>query len=319
MTKFIALLAAFAFSATACAQAPFPNREIRLLVAFAPGSTSDITMRIIAEKLGPKLGKTAIVENRPGGNYTVAVNAMMAAPADGHTYMATSPSAVIRAVAPDARFDVLRDFAPIYLWGRAPLIMIGGPSSKAKNMAEFIAYAKAKKDKINFGVIGLGSQTQLIGLLVAKRAGFEVTSVSYTGSAQTSLAVAAGQVDASVEGYIVVKPMIDAGRIQALAVSSAKRFPFFPGIAGMEESGIRNVDAYVWWGLVGRAGTPPAIIDTMHKALADIFNDPGFRKDFETRSGLEYVGDGPAAFRKTLADETTLWKQIIEENNIVQQ
>jgi tripartite-type tricarboxylate transporter receptor subunit TctC len=306
----VALVAA---TGAALAQA-WPQRPVKVLVPFAAGGNIDVMGRLAASRLSEAFGQQFVVENRVGGNGIIATEAVARAPADGNTLLwaSTSVIAIFPAIT-KVGYDPLKDLAPISLFGVAPQVLIVNPKLPAQTVPEFVAYVKAQKEKLPYaGGGGPGSASNLLMSLFLKRAGLEMTSVSYRGTAPALTDLIAGHIPAMFVPISEALPQARAGLIRMLAVSSATRSREAPEVPSLAEQGFPGFNMASWVGIMAPAGTPKDIIDRMAAELARALKDPQFVENM-LKSGVEPADDSsPAAFAAFIAKEIPLWGEAVK-------
>lgn len=248
---------------SAAAQSPeqYPSRPIRYIVASAPGGIADITPRVLGPRLAESMRQPVVVENRPAGGIVASGEAVAKAAPDGYTLLSATPQvAIVQSMVKDLAFDPRRDLAPIALVGVIPNVLVVGPRTPAKTLAELVELSRRNPGKLNYSSTGAGTSVHLSAELLKYYAGVDIVHVPYRGSAAATTALLAGDVDMMVDSVPPALPHIRAGRVRALAVTSARRVPQLPGVPTMIESGYPDFEINGWSGVVTTAGTPPAII-----------------------------------------------------------
>jgi tripartite-type tricarboxylate transporter receptor subunit TctC len=290
----------------------YPARPIRLIVPLTAGGPTDLLARIIAVPLGEPLGQQVIVDNRLGAGGNIGADLAAKSPPDGYTlFMGTSgPLAINSSLYPKLPFDPIRDFAPIMLTASAPFVVIVHPSVTAHNTKELIALAKAKPGQLNYGSVP-GSASHLSTELFKMLAGVNMVHIPYKGAAQATTDVVAGQIQVSFASTPGSVPVVKAGKVRALAVTSAKRIAKLPDVPTVAESALPGYDASVWYGVVAPAGTPREIVQRLNREIARIVADPVHRErmlasDFEPTSGT------PEQFGAFIRSETAKWAKVVK-------
>ena len=296
LVSVFACVVSIGFAAPACAAqtaAGYPTKPIRLVVPFAPGGSTDIVARLIAQKLTEQWGKQVVVDNRSGANGAIGMEIVARAPADGHTlalgYIAnlgTGP-----ALNPKLPYDAIHDFAPISHIVSAPSIAVIHPSVAAKNLQEVIALARAKPSAISFGTAAVGSIGHLTGELLNHLAGVTMQHVPYKGGGQAVIDVLAGQIPMVIIGMTAVTPHVRSGRLRPIATTGAQRSFAFPDVPTVAEQGFPGFAADAWYGILSTGGTPRPIIDKLHGEVVRIMKLPE-AKDRMANVGFEIVGNG---------------------------
>ena len=296
----------------AAAQA-YPIKPIHLVVPFPPGGPTDIVGRLVAQKLSDALGQPVVVENRPGAGGTVGSAAVAKASPDGYTllYGSTSTLAIAPSLYPKAGYDPMKDFAPISLVSRGPIILAVNANVPAKSLREFIALAKSQPGKINYGSAGSGTPPHLAAELFKSVAGVDLLHVPYKGGAPAISDLAGGQVQVIFEGLPSLLPHIKSGKVRALAITGQKRDAALPDVPTMAEAGLAGYDANFWSGLVAPAGTPRDAIERLNGVLVKALASTEVREAL-ARQGLEAAGTSPAEFAKFIAAEIEKWGRVVK-------
>jgi len=291
----------------------YPNRPIRFIVPFAPGGSTDTLARTVGQKLGEALGEQVVVDNRSGGNGNIGTDLVAHAAPDGYTILlgyianlAIGPSLYAK-----LPFDPVKDLAPVTQLAVAPNILVVHPSVPAKNFKEFIAYAKANPQKVNFASAAVASPGHLAGELLNHAAGIHMQHVPYKGSGQAVVDLVGGQVQVMVSGMSSVMPHIKAGRLRALAVTGAQRSPAVPDIPTIAESGFPKFEATAWYGVLVPARTPKAIVTRLHDEIVRALKMPDVKERLES-VGFEIVGSTPEAFGAYIKSEIVKWAPVVK-------
>jgi tripartite-type tricarboxylate transporter receptor subunit TctC len=291
----------------------YPNRPVRFIVPFAPGGSTDTLARTVGQKLGEALGEQVVVDNRSGGNGNIGTDLVAHAAPDGYTILlgyianlAIGPSLYAK-----LPFDPVKDLAPVTQLAVAPNILVVHPSVPAKNFKEFIAYAKANPQKVNFASAAVASPGHLAGELLNHAAGIHMQHVPYKGSGQAVVDVVGGQVQVMVSGMSSVMPHIKAGRLRALAVTGAQRSPAVPDIPTIAESGFPKFEATAWYGVLVPARTPKAIVTRLHDEIVRALKMPDVKERLES-VGFEIVGSTPEAFGAYIKSEIVKWAPVVK-------
>jgi tripartite-type tricarboxylate transporter receptor subunit TctC len=310
------LLAAVAvLAATSAAQTQaWPQRPVKVLVPFAAGGNIDVMGRLAAARLSEAFGQQFVVENRVGGNGTIATEAVARAPADGATLLwaSTSVIAIFPAIS-KVGYDPVKDLAPVSLFGVAPQVLIVNPKFPAQNVADFIAHVKAQKEKLAYaGGGGPGSASNLLMSLFLKRAGLEMTNVSYRGTAPALTDLIAGHIPTMFVPISEALPQARAGTIRMLAVSSGTRSREAPEVPTLAEQGFPGFHMVSWTGMMAPAGMPKEIVDRMAGEFARALKDPQFVEHMQ-KAGVEPAADpSPAEFSAFIAKEIALWGEAVK-------
>jgi tripartite-type tricarboxylate transporter receptor subunit TctC len=303
-----------AVSRFARAQA-YPTRPVRIVVGFAPGGGVDITARLIGQWLSERLGQQFIIENRPGAGTNIATEAVVRAPADGYTLLLVNAANAVNATLYDnLSFNFVRDIAPVAGIMAASSVMMVHPSVPAKTVPEFIAYAKANPGKINMGSGGVGSPSHVAGELFKMMAGVGMVHVPYRGIAPALTDLMAGQLQVYFGALTSSIEYIKAGRLRALAVTTAKRSAALPDLPTVDEF-VPGYEASQWYGLGVAKNAPTEIIDRLNKEINVALADPNMKARLADLGGTALAGS-PADFGKLIADETEKWAKVIKSVGI---
>ena len=293
----------------------YPTRSVLLLVGYAPGGPTDICARLISQWLSQRLGQQFVVENRSGAGSNIATEAAVQAAPDGYTLLlVTSSNAINATLYRNLNFDFMRDIAPIAGIMQAPSVLEVNPSVPIKSVPEFIAYAKANPGKINMGTAGNGSPPHMFGELFKAMAGVDLAVVGYRGGGPALVDLLSGQVQVMFEGITSSIGYIKAGKLRALAVTSAKRSAALPDIPTIGEF-VPGYAATGWFGLGAPKGTPQPIIDMLSKAIGEVLADPEMKARFADL-GAEPMPMTPAEFGNLIADDTQKWAKVIRSADI---
>jgi tripartite-type tricarboxylate transporter receptor subunit TctC len=310
-------LAGMATPTAAHAQASnYPDHPIRIIVATAAGGGIDEVARLVGAKLQEAVGQSVIVENRPGGNQTIGTNHVAKAAPDGYTLLCISSThTMIAGLMPKLPFDPIRDFAPVTLLAYGPNLLVANPGLHVKTLEQFIALAKREPGKLNYGSSGNGSLGHLAMESLKATTGIELTHVPYKGAAPALTAVLSGEVSVEIVQIISALPLVKAGKLVALGITTAKRSPAAPEIPTIAEAGVPGFEGSSWFGIVAPAQTPPAIIARLNREFVRIMNMPDIRSRFLS-NGVEPVGDTPAQFEAVIRNESARWGKVIKDVGI---
>ncbi len=290
---------------------------IKFVVPFAPGGSTDIIARVMAQKLEPVLGASIIIENRAGAGGSIAANQVAKADADGHTFMMghIGTLAFTPSLYPSLPYDPIKDFAPVALVATVPNILTVHPSLPARSWAEFLAYAKANPGKLNYGSGGVGSAAHVAGAYLAFAGGFEATHVPYRGTAPMVNDLVAGTIQFTLTGGPAVLPQAASGRLRTIAVSSRERVSFAPDLPTIAESGLAGFEAVQWYGLVAPARTPAAIIERMNREMNALLSSPELEQTLRN-DGAIAAPTSPEGFGRLIESEIATWRDVIRRAGI---
>jgi len=303
---------------SASAQTPtptWPARPIRMIVTFPPGGSTDAVVRIIAPKLGERLGQQIIVDNRPGAGGNIGLAALATSPADGYTLGvgAAGGLAANAALYPKMPFDAQKDFVPISLLAYIPFVLVVPPASPVKSVAELLAQAKAEPGKVAIGHGGNGTAMHLSVQLLKLMAGVDMTEVAYKGSGPVALDVMGGQVPAGMLDLSSVLQQIKAGKVRALAVTGSKRLTQLPDVPTLSEAGVKGYESTGWFGVVAPAATPAAVVARLQAELRAVLTDPEVIASARG-AGVELSPTTSAEFGRFIASETVKWADVIKRS-----
>ena len=294
---------------------PYPTQPVRIIVGFGPGGVSDILARLIGQWLSERLGRPFVVENRPGAGTNVATEAVARAPADGYTLLwLTSSNAINTTLYDKLNFDFSRDIAPVASIVLVPSVMEVNSQFPTKTVPEFIAYAKANPGKINMGAAGPGSSTHIFGELFKMMAGVDLVPVQYRSSGPALTDLMAGQVQVMFDPLGSSIEYIRAGRLRALAVTTATRSEALPDVPTVGDF-VPGYEASLWQGIGAPKSTPPEIVDKLNKEINAALADPKMKARLADLGGTPLLGS-PADFAKLIADDTEKWGKVIRAANI---
>jgi tripartite-type tricarboxylate transporter receptor subunit TctC len=309
MHKLFAILLV-AFASLAQAQAPFPSKPVKLVVAFPPGGSTDISARLLATKLSEKWGQPVVVENRPGAGANIGTAYVAKAPPDGHTLLlATTALSISPSVFSQPGYDALRDLAPVMMVSTIPNVLVVHPDVPAKTVGEFIAYLRANPGKLNFAAPGASSGQRMTFELIKQATGTQITMVAYAGGAPALQAVLAGQVQAMIVNVVEATAYVKAGKLRALAVTTAKRAPMLPDVPTLAETVAPRIDTFVWQALFAPAGTPASVIQQIQRDTAAALALPDVREKL-AGLGMDIVPGTPDSLARFLRDDIDTWRRV---------
>lgn len=315
---------AFIFTGLLCALAPifaaadtYPTGVVRLIVPFSPGGTSDLVGRVTAQQMAEQMNASIVVENRVGGSGVIAYSALGKSPPTGYLLgVAEMGLTILPSLRKTPAFDAKKDFTAISLLMRTPMVLVIDPTLKVKNLAEFIAMARANPGKLNYGSAGVGSVNHLSGELFKRTAKVDVAHVPFKGGAgEVTMAMMGGQIHMFLTPAPSVLPHIKSGKLRALAVASNKREPSIPDVPTMAEAGLSDMEIYSWFGLVGPAGMPKDVVNKLQSEASKALANPAVVARLSAQGG-EPVGSSPEEFSKLLESEVRRWSEIVESAGI---
>jgi tripartite-type tricarboxylate transporter receptor subunit TctC len=294
----------------------FPVKPITLIVPFAAGGGTDSIARSIAKTLSEKLGQQVIVDNKGGGGGSIGANAVAKANPDGYTLLfATSTFITNAAAEATTLYDVQKDFAPIAMIGRGPLLVVASKELGAKNITQVRAFAQARSQGLDYCSAGTGSINHLAGELFRQQTQLNLTHIPYKGSSLAAIDLIAGRVQLFFATAPTILQFVKEDRVTLLAVTSAKRSALFPSTPTMIEEGLKDFQISTWWGVLAPAKTPKAIVDALNQAI----NDAAAKEPVKGRlisEGADAISASPSDFQRTLASELTLWKNVVKNSGL---
>jgi tripartite-type tricarboxylate transporter receptor subunit TctC len=307
------VLAAGLVLAPAAGAEPFPAKPARLVVPFPPGGPLDATGRAIAQKLTEAWGQSVIVENKPGAGGNIGADYVAKSPADGYTIVmgALSTHAVNPSLYPKMPYDAKKDFAPITLVAITPNVLVVNPSLPVHSVKELIAYAKANPGKLSFGSGSIGSAGHLAGELFKVDAGVDMVHVPYKGAAPAMQALLAGDTQLMFDNLASAMSQVKAGKLRALAVTTAQRSKLAPDLPTMAEAGVPGFDISTWFGLLAPAGTPPEVVAKWNADVTKILTASDMRERLASQ-GAEAAPDTPREFARFIDEELVKYAKIVK-------
>jgi len=307
---------AVAFAANVHAQAPYPNHPVRIVVPFPAGGTTDILARATAQKLTETLGQPFVVENRPGAAGNIGAEIVAKSPPDGYTMLmgTVGTHAINASLYEKMPYDHVKDFVPVVLVAGVPNVLVVHPSVPAKSVQELIAYAKANPGKLNFASSGSGTSIHLSGELFKTMTGVSMQHVPYKGSAPALADLTGGQVQLMFDNLPSALPLIKAGKLRALAVTSLARASALPDVPTVAESGLPGFEASSWFGLLAPGGTPKDVITKVNAEVAKWLATPEAKEKLAAQGAIVASGLTPDDFTRHIASETTKWQKVVKDS-----
>lgn len=312
----VGLCGSLGYAVPAVAQA-WPSKTIRIIVPFPPGGTTDVIARRVQPLLERNLKTTIVIENRAGASGAIGTQAAVTSAPDGATFVlvfdthGANPSLLA-----NLPFDTLKDLAPVMLIGTSPMVITAHPTTVYRSFADVISAAKAKSGAVAYGTIGAGSLAHLAMSQIGNALDVTMTHVPYKGGGPLVTDAIGGHVPVAIASIALFSPHVKAGKLTALAVTSAKRASQLPDAPTVSELRIPGFDAEAWWGLLAPAKTPPEIIAAMHAAMIDALQDPLVKQGL-SEQGIDYRLSSPEAFGRFVESEITRWAKVVKDNNIV--
>ena len=315
----VAAAALSGFPHRAAAATHYPDKAVRIIVPFAAGGIADITARIVAEKLGDKLGQRFYIENQPGAGGIAAARTVIASPPDGHTLaLLTNGTSVSVSLFKSLPFDPLKDFVPISSLGFFDFVLATNAKSEFHTLADFVAAAKARPGTLNVGTINIGSTQNLSAELLKTAAGIDFVIVPYRGTPEVQVSLLQGNIALMIDGYSSIKGNLADGKIRALATSGSVRSESTPDIPSAREGGVADYDVISWNALFAPAGTPPEIVTVLNDALHDILAEADVKKRM-LELGIEARASTPDEIAARLKSDIDKWQKVIEKAGIPKQ
>jgi tripartite-type tricarboxylate transporter receptor subunit TctC len=292
--------------------APYPTKAIKLVVALSAGGPTDTLARILSQALSARLGQPVVIDNRPGGGGNIGAEWVAKSVPDGYTLlMGTSgPLSINSSLYPKMGFDPLKDFAPIALLASAPFVVALNPKLPIKTIAQLITYAREHPAQLNYGAVS-GNAAHLATELFKSSANVELTFIPYKGAAPANNDLIAGQIDLSFASTPGVIQFIENGKLSALAVTSAHRIRALPKVPTLQEAGIADYEASVWYGMVAPANTPKTIVDRLNSELIRSLRDPSIREQM-INNDFDPTGSSPEEFARFIQTETLKWGKVVK-------
>lgn len=314
MKKFLSLLA---LTAATCSAWAWPDKPVTLLVPFPPGGSTDLIARTLAPKLQEKLGGSFIVDNKAGATGTIGAGQVARSAPDGHTLLVASlgPYVIAPHLMAKVPYDALKDFDYISVAVQAPNVLVVPAASAHNSLADVLAWLRANPNKMTFASSGNGSSDHLTAELFWQQTRTTGIHIPYKGGGPVMNDLLGNQVDSSFMNINTAMPQIKAGKLKALAITSAQRSPLLPTVPSLEEAGIKDANVYSWQAIAAPKGLPNDIKTRLHAAIVAGLNDPAVKPKL-LDLGFEIVGNTPAQFTAYQAAEFARWKQLIESRKI---
>jgi tripartite-type tricarboxylate transporter receptor subunit TctC len=309
------LLCFLALAAAATLAQGFPQRPVRLVVPYPPGSGTDIVARILGQMLTESWGQQVIVDNRPGAGAIIGVEAVAKAAPDGYTIgiADTGPLAINPALYPKLPYNPVRDLAPVTLVANLPFILVVNPNLPVHNVAELVALAKSKPGQINYASVGNGSAVHLATELFKTRAGINLTHIPYKGSAPALQGLLGGEASVMFVNLLSAKSLVQSGKVRALAAAPGKRIAAMPDLPTIAEAGVPGYAAPTWSGVIAPAGVPRPIIDKLNAAINGAIQSQTFRNRFAV-IGDEPAGGTPEEFAEVIRADSAKWGEVVRRS-----
>jgi tripartite-type tricarboxylate transporter receptor subunit TctC len=317
MNRMVMAMLCCVLALPASAQQEYPTKTIRIIVPFAPGGSTDIFARYIADKLAPAIGSPVVVENRAGAGGNIGAEAVARAAPDGYTLLmaTTGVMSINNALYPSMTYDAAKDFEPVIFVASITNVLIVPPELPATSVRELIALAKEKPGSLSFGSSGAGSSTHLSSELFKSMAGIDILHVPYKGSSQAITDLIAGRISMIIDNMPGAISFIKAGRLRALGVTGSKRSPAVPDVPTIAEAGLPGYESLSWSGIAVPTGTPKDIIVRLNRDIAAILMLPDIREKF-AQAGADPIGGSPQEFAEHIRGEREKWSKLIRDRGI---
>ena len=310
------LALALAFASFASAAQDYPSRAVKIIVPYGVGGSADVYGRFLAAKLSDALGQPFVIENRPGGGAVIGTDAVAKSDPDGYTLLVMSNTHTVNeTLIPKKPYDLMKDLAPITGINSQDLLLVANPKVKAKNLKEFIAYAKKNPGKLNYASSGPGTPYHMAGELFKHMAGVDIVHIPHKGSDQARTAVLGGQVDIMFDAISTMVGQVQAGRLKALGTTGRKRSPVTPDVPTVAEAGVPGYEAPIWLGLMAPAKTPKSIIDKLSRSVNKIIDSPEVKQNW-AKQGAVPMGMTPSEFEKFMRADIRKWAKLVKETGM---
>ena len=299
----------------------YPTKPVRVIVPYPPGGVGDTTMRAIAQQLSESLGQPFVIDNKPGASQMIGADAVAKAAPDGYTLFLGSVTSLAINVSSQKKmpYDPVKDFAPVSMLYFSPMYLVVNPAVPAQSVKELVALAKAQPGKLSFASIGQGGSIHLAGEMFKSMAGVDITHIPYKGSAPALTDIIGGQVSLMFDAGVSALPQVRAGKLRALAITTAKRVDSTPELPTVAEAGgLPNYEATLWFGLVAPAATPRDIVNRLSQELAKILRQPALQARF-ANLGVEFSASSPEEFATYIRAETLKWGKVFRDAKVEQE
>lgn len=302
-------------SAPHAQEAGYPKQPVTLVVPFPAGGPTDAMARVLALKLGERLGQPVLIDNRGGAGGGIAAELVAKAPADGHTlfFGTTGTMAINPSLYSKLRYDPVKDFAPVSLMATTANVLVVSPQVPAKNLAELVALAKAKPGELTYGSAGNGSSNHLSGELFRSAAGIQINHIPYKGSAPAMIDLLGGRLSMMFDTIAQQTQNIAAGKVHALAVTGPARSPLLPNVPTAQEAGLKGFDVTIWYGVLAPRGTPAPVVERLHREMAAVMATEEMKKRMEA-DGAEARINTPTEFAALIKSDTAKWAPVVKNS-----
>ncbi len=311
----LCLLLGLSLAPLAAQAQEWPSKPITLIVPFPAGGSNDVAARVLGESVRKRLGQTVVVDNKPGANGSLGVDAVLRAPKDHHTFLVASDSVSLLPLFRTMAWDLTKNFTPIAMLSTQPIVVVTGASSGLKSIKDLQAAARSKPDQLPYATSGQGSLQHLVGELFSQNLGINLLHIPYKGGGQAVNDVLAGQVTVAVLGAAAVLPHIKSGKLVALAVSTRQRSPMLPEVPTLAESGAGDIDVPQWSALFALEGTPPAVLARLRRNVQESLAEPELKQQY-LNAAMETVTTPPEAFQQRMVQDRERWARLIKDRKI---
>lgn len=314
------LRCAIALVAALCAVAQaqsFPERSVRVIIPYAPGGGTDNLVRTLAPVVGASMGHPLVIENKPGGNSIIGTQLVATAPADGYTLLATDTAVLINPglFKEKMPFDTAKSLTGVTMMAYAPVMLVTHPSVQAGSLKELLAMAHAKPGSLTYASGGSGASTHLAGELMKQAANVDILHVPFKGTGPATTAVLGGQVHMQFTGISSGRPLVESGKLRAVALTGKQRNPAMPSVPTFDEAGLPGIDADSYWGLYAPAGTPPAILAQVNKHFVAALKSPALAEKLAAMGFLP-LANSPEDHTRQMREVIARWTQVIDKAKI---
>ncbi len=311
----LALAISLALPPTAALAQEWPTKALTFVVPFPPGGSNDVAARVVTESVRKRVGQTVVVDNKPGANGALGVDAVLRSPRDHHTYLVASDSVSLIPLFRPANWDLTKSFTPVAVLSYQPIVVVTASSSGLKSIKDMQTLARSKPNQLPYATSGLGSLQHLVAELFSQQLGIDMLHVPYKGGGQAVTDVIAGQVTVAVLGAAAVLPHIKSGKLVALAVSTRTRSTMLPDTPTLAESGAADVDVPQWSTLFAPEGTPPAVLSQLRRHVDESLAEPALKQQF-ANAAMETVVTTPEAFQQRMLKDRERWAKLIKDRKI---
>jgi tripartite-type tricarboxylate transporter receptor subunit TctC len=308
-------LAAAALPPLAAAADDWPAKAVTLVVPFPPGGSNDVVARLVGDSVRQRIGQTVVIDNKPGANGALGVDAVLRAPKDHHTFLVASDSVSLLPLFRQTPWDLTRTFTPVAVLSVQPVVVVTSAASGLKSIKDLQALARSKPDQVPYASSGQGSIQHLLGELFSQGLGINLLHIPYKGGGQAVNDVVAGQVTVAVLGAAAVLPHIKSGKLVALAVSTRQRSPTLPDTPTLAESGAGDIDVPQWSALFAVVGTPAPVITRLRRAVDESLAEPAVAQKLASLA-METVNTTPDAFQQRMLQDRERWARLVKDRRI---